>query len=389
MQAPARVLVIADDATGAGASAALLACRGLVARAVFRPPRAWPPGVDALAVSIQSRRAPAADARARAFEAAAWGVGQGVGCIGKRIDSTLRGHVGAEIEGVLAALPQAAALVVPAFPRSHRVALGGRVFWDGRPLERSMEREGADDLATSHVPTAVRRETPLPIAEVPLRAVGAALTDLARSLGAARAAGARIVVADAATDVDLARLAAAAHASGQVWVPVDPGPFVAAYARPQPSRGPRACVLGVVGSRTPLTYRQLDVLRACGAAIVTVPPADDAASCAAAAAAAHEAVVLACAPAPAEAGRLARAARRVLEGTGSRIAGLYVSGGDTLEAVCESLGAWGVDLTGEVEPLVAAGRLVGGAWAGLPLVAKGGLVGDAGAALRCVRYLLR
>lgn len=139
---PHRVLVIADDATGASASAALLAARGLSARTVFRLPRTWPRGIDAVALSIDSRHLPAAQARARARAAAAWGRRHGARRVGKRIDSTLRGNLGTEVAGVLAALPGAAALVVPAFPRSDRLAVGGRVLWRGRPLGRVQGRGG-------------------------------------------------------------------------------------------------------------------------------------------------------------------------------------------------------------------------------------------------------
>jgi uncharacterized protein YgbK (DUF1537 family) len=412
----ARVLVIADDATGANASAALLAVRGLSARTVFRLPRVWPRGVDAVTLSIDSRHLPPAQAQARARAAAGWGRRHGARCVGKRIDSTLRGNLGAEVAGVLAALPGAAALVVPAFPRSDRLAVGGRVLWRGRPLGPPQERGGGDRrTGVSHVPTLLRIQTSLAVAHVPLRAVRRGRAALVRALEQARA-GARIVVADAATDRDLARLAAAARAGDRRWVPVDPGPFTAAYVaerlvaprgtggpagpRRTPARVPakpapasRPCVLAVIGSRTSLTRRQIDALRASGAAVITVPAAGRDGPWGVGALASREAVVLCSRPEPVPVasgvytGRLARAARRLLEACGGRIAGLYVSGGDTLREVVRALGAEAVHVTAEVEPLVAAGRLVGGRWAGLPVVSKGGLVGDAETATRCVHRL--
>lgn len=185
---------------------------------------------------------------------------------------------------------------------------------------------------------------------------------------------------DAATDRDLERLAAAARAGGRRWVPVDPGPFTAAYvadrlvapratgglagARPRGAPGcapaARPCVLAVIGSRTPLTRRQIDALRAGGAAVITAPATGRGGPRDAAAPASRVAVVLCSRPERApvagavHAGRLARAARRILEACGGRIAGLYVSGGDTLREVVRALGAEAVHVTAEVEPLVAA-----------------------------------
>jgi uncharacterized protein YgbK (DUF1537 family) len=56
-------------------------------------------------------------------------------------------------------------------------------------------------------------------------------------------------------------------------------------------------------------------------------------------------------------------------------------------AVIEVLGATGVDVETEIQPLMVAGRLSTGPWAGLPIVTKGGLVGDGGAVPAAVGQL--
>jgi uncharacterized protein YgbK (DUF1537 family) len=54
------------------------------------------------------------------------------------------------------------------------------------------------------------------------------------------------------------------------------------------------------------------------------------------------------------------------------LAGIVVTGGDTLLALLGALGARGVDLEREVAPGLPLGRIVGGQWAGTPLVSKAG-----------------
>ncbi len=74
------------------------------------------------------------------------------------------------------------------------------------------------------------------------------------------------------------------------------------------------------------------------------------------------------------AGRLADLARARIER--SRPGALLLTGGETAIAALRALGAGGLRLTGEIEPGVALGALVGGPFDGLALVTKAGGFGD-------------
>ena len=67
--------------------------------------------------------------------------------------------------------------------------------------------------------------------------------------------------------------------------------------------------------------------------------------------------------------------------------GLYTSGGDITVAVCNCLGATGVELKDEVLPLAAFGKVHGGSIEGLSIITKGGMVGSQDALVKCVNYL--
>jgi len=80
---------------------------------------------------------------------------------------------------------------------------------------------------------------------------------------------------------------------------------------------------------------------------------------------------------------LAGAFMRVRE----RVAGLVLVGGDTAVAVCRAARADGIEIDGEVEPLVPLGSLVGGPLEGLRLATKAGGLGSPRALAEAVRLL--
>jgi uncharacterized protein YgbK (DUF1537 family) len=134
-----RIGVLADDLTGAGDAALAFARAGFSAEIAAWParrpagrPRVW-------VLDTASRSLPGPEARRRVRAATRRLKGWKAGFIYKKIDSTLRGPVGPELDGFLDALgPDAGAIhFVPAFPAAGRTTRGGRHFVDGVPLHRT------------------------------------------------------------------------------------------------------------------------------------------------------------------------------------------------------------------------------------------------------------
>lgn len=134
-----RVLIIADDLTGALDSAVTLVRPGLgcvvarrpedVAAALARRP-------DVLAVNTGSREGSAAAAR-DAVVAVMAAVGPVPEIVFKKVDSRLKGHVSAEIAALMAVSGHRRALVAPAIPAQGRVVVGGWLSGTGvaAPIE--------------------------------------------------------------------------------------------------------------------------------------------------------------------------------------------------------------------------------------------------------------
>lgn len=122
-----RILIIADDLTGALDSAVAFASRGLRVIAVrdisgFEP--ALTQGVDVLALATGTRERSRADAVAR-VEAFARPVVGWADIVFKKVDSRLKGHVAAEVNTVARLFGLESALIAPAIPDFGRYSRNG------------------------------------------------------------------------------------------------------------------------------------------------------------------------------------------------------------------------------------------------------------------------
>ncbi|HBH01351.1 MAG TPA: hypothetical protein DDZ42_05400 [Candidatus Rokubacteria bacterium] len=329
--------ILADDLTGACDSGALLAGRAAV------PVTVWPAGRAAGAVSVvdtESRGLGAAEAAARVERAVAAARGAG-GAWFKKIDSTLRGPVGAEIGALLRAAGVAGALVTPAFPAERRVVQDGVLRVDG--------------AAAAHVVETLRPALDRPVACLPLAQVRAGPAALAARL---RRLTGTVAVADAETEQDLAALVDAALAAGPA-APLLAGSagLAGALARrlglagPPPALPPGGRWLVVAGSRHPATHAQVAAARRAGLEVLAAPaaPAGDPREVAAA---------------------LAAEARRALDKQDWDL--VVVTGGDTAVALYQALDAERIDLLGAPRAGLALGRLRTPARAPLVLLTKAG-----------------
>ena len=406
--------VIADDLTGANATGILLRRRGF--RTASLTGMDWPSGglagYDCVSINTESRAVPAAEAYQRVAKAAELLVANGGRPLAKRIDSTLRGNLGPELEAVLAAVgPESIAVVTGAFPASGRTTRDGYHYVNGVLLaETAVRHDPLCPVTESHVPTLLAAQTKHTVAHLPLTLVRSGAEAVAEVLVELADKGARMICADAETNEDITALGVGMVLSGLHAVAADPGPLTAAYVGARMAHR-RQRVMVVCGSVTPNTREQLATLEAeLGAALVTVDaaqlakggsPASDEVDRVVAELAQlpkdHTVIGVKTSPlmslpdhkaAEAIAAGFAEIAARSLKAMPD-IAGMYTSGGDITLSVCRRLGSRAINLVEEVLPLAVAGRLLGGSQPGLPIVTKGGLVGGADAAVKCVSYILK
>jgi uncharacterized protein YgbK (DUF1537 family) len=357
------VAIIADDLTGACDSAVGFARTGRTAAVAFHPLTGALPEAQVVAVDADSRSLGAGVAADRA--GAATRALRTAPLLVKKLDSTLRGQVAAELGSALAASGRQTAIVAPAFPAYGRTTVGAVQLLDGRPVHEGAA--GRDPISPARCSD---------LAEI-LSSLGT-ITTLPRedavSPEAVRRAvrQARVIVADAATDSDLDGLVNAVGDSGAVMWAGSTG-ISHALGRVLPGAGAAAAdasgcrhVVVVVGSLNPVARTQLERLLDGGGAEITwldgaadaMPDSGELGPVTVVASTAPDGLLDSPRPraARATAQALARAAAHLVERGAD---GLVVTGGDTAIAVIRALGASGFTVLGEVETGVPRGVLRG------------------------------
>jgi uncharacterized protein YgbK (DUF1537 family) len=409
MRGSGSVLVVADDLTGANAAAVLYSRLGLRTSTLTLLSALEATAADVTVITTGTRRLPPLKAAERvrsALEAAEVTCPQ---VLVKRVDTTLRGPIGAELAEVLGYwrrrhAGRVAALAVPAYPAAGRTTVGGIQLLDGVPLARSRAaNDGSTPLRSSRVADLLSSGTSLTTTELHVDVVDGSEEALAASLAVALTS-ADVTIVDAITDADVGRIAAAAvHARSGMGdiVIVDSGPFGAAYcAVLKPTLvAPRTPVLVIVGSPAETTRGQVEAANRSTTARIwpvdehvsgqelvhLVITAIDEGATVTGWYVRPESVELDEDWALGVPSMLGAATRNVF--AARPVAGAFACGGDVSAAVIGALGALGLEVESEVQPLVVAGRLIGGEWDHLPIVTKGGLVGNRDAIMASVDHL--
>lgn len=207
------VLVIADDFTGANDAGSGLARAGARVNVLFNARQAQ--DADVRVINTDSR-AVSAGLAARLTTAAIHSHADiaASGWVFKKMDSTLRGNPGAEIEAALLASGAPAALIVPAVPKLGRTTRNGCCFINEQLLTTT---EYASDPKTPVTQASVllrlKEQSSLPVGLIPLSAVRE--ENLPGRMRSAMAEGQLLIVVDAQTDDDLQRIMRAASQLAQ------------------------------------------------------------------------------------------------------------------------------------------------------------------------------
>ena len=211
-QALVELGVIADDLTGANDTGVQFSKNKLktIVLTQTRDLREIAGQVDVIVLDTESRTIPRSSAYEKAKEAASRLVEAKVPIIYKKIDSTLKGNIGAELDGIMDATGIKTALVAPAFPANKRVTVGGYQLVNLVPLGKT---EASHDPVTpvreSHVPTLIAGQTKRKVTHVGLAAV-MDFSALKKELKECAQRGGEIIVVDSITQGDLKHIAKAA-----------------------------------------------------------------------------------------------------------------------------------------------------------------------------------
>ncbi|MGB4437686.1 MAG: four-carbon acid sugar kinase family protein [Sedimentibacter sp.] len=425
-----RVIVIADDLTGANATGVLLARQGFKAATFLNLEKYNSKENDdfnIVSINTDSRAIKSEEAYDRVKNIVEFFKNEDIKLFSKRIDSTLRGNIGAEISAVLDNVTDDTyAIVVPAFPASGRVCIGGYLMVHQVPLEKTdVATDPKTPVLTSRVATLLEEQMQEKIGFIELDKVLKGVESIQNAIIGEIQNGCKVIVVDATANDDIAKIAKAVKNTGLNVVAVDPGPFTAALAEEYlevPEAGPGQKVMMTIGSISKLTKKQLDEFKLEYVALIAEVDAskliyettreneiNKAVNKLLSGLSEFEVIgvttliedkplnlaVIAKELKISEdeisqkiSNGLAKITVKILEKSNFLIGGLYTSGGDVTVAVCNALGAVAIEVKDEVLPLAVYGRIINGSYHNTPIITKGGLIGDEKAIIKCINYML-
>jgi uncharacterized protein YgbK (DUF1537 family) len=396
------IAVVADDLTGAADTA--IHFRRAAGPAVLVTPKGLAQAAGSLrarvlALSTETRTAPAAEAAAKLAAAARALKPWKPRLVYKKVDSCLRGNLGAEIDALVEHLGKKVCFLAPALPAQGRTTVHGLHLVHGVPVaETEMAHDPLTPVHESRLAELVRVQSRQAVAHLGQAHLDQGLERTAAEIDRLLAQGVGLFTADAAHQGHLDLLAelaltrfpeallagSAGLAQSLAWR--------LARGRPKPlkpRRPRRGGFLLVCGSASGRLAGQAAALEKAGVARLELPAAglisrEGSAqvilSGVIAARLVEGSLIVNLEPpgsAPADPIRLAAALAQVVAGAmaASRPGALFLSGGDTALAVLGRLGSQALRLEAEILPGLVQGVLADGVLAGLPVVTKAGAFG--------------
>jgi len=437
--------VIADDLTGATTTGVLLARSGAKTTVFFNVETAKTninsSSLDAILISSNSRALPPDEAYEKVSYAIKTLQSMNVSFFSKRIDTTMRGGIGVEIDAMLDYMDEGTvAVVVPAMPQSKRILVGGYSIIDSVAL---LDTPVAQDVRTpvleNYIPKLLDGQSRRKIGCVTLESILSGKIETKKALKTARHNGADIIVVDAVTLDHIELIAKACLELKWNILAVDPGPFTSklAFCRKliheekdnipiETADETGKFVLIAAGSATPVTKKQMEVLcqdnrnKRISINPISLINGGDVALAEIDITLNHvrsvfenenpRVILLETAlhdellnldiedkkrgyASGMSANRinsgLVNIVARIIEDLGrDKIAGIYTTGGDTMVNVCYQLEAECIEVLDYVIPQTDVCRMLG-KYQGMPIIGKGGLTGNESIVLDIVDRLFK
>lgn len=405
-----KTLIVADDSTGANASAILLNKLNFSTLSLIEYDHAsMIRGYDAVAVSTDSRATEATTAFERVENVLKTFSHISPNIINKRIDSTLRGNIGAELNAFVKHYKKRKIAMVPAFPNSKRTCKDGRVYVNAIPLEETdVAKDPKMPLHTSNAKDILHAQFNGQTANIYLSDIHSqGLVDKIKTLFETHDA----IIFDAVTNNDIMIISQALVEAKHSMITVDPGPLTYYYTKAMIQKSERIHMkryLYLVGSVTDTTYEQIkhiqnddmfDLFPISAQAILDGNTETIATDLLKKLTQTSKPFILITTSDPnhrelldlfeiaqSQQTTVDQLSKQINNGLATiletllsktkNIGGVFSSGGDITLSFLHNTEADGIHLLNQVMPLCVYGKIVGGRFDGLPLITKGGMIGE-------------
>jgi D-threonate/D-erythronate kinase len=203
---PGKLVIVADDFTGAsdtGVQFSKNKFRTFVITATERIKQSLSE-CDVLVVNTESRFDDHETAYRKTIEAGKIISAEEVKYFYKKLDSTMRGNIGAEIAGLMDSLAIGITFMVPALPRYGRTTVNGKVYVDGVLLEDSeFSKDPKNPVKESFIPKIISGQTDKRTAVIIHDYILAGRQILTQKLEHLISSGYQIVIFDAKEEQDI------------------------------------------------------------------------------------------------------------------------------------------------------------------------------------------
>ena len=409
------IAIIADDLTGAAdtgvqccpyfANTTLLSHRNLP-----RNPQAF--SSQALAVYTNTRASKSEMARRRVRSLANRLLAFHPRRVYKKVDSCVRGNLGAEVDAVMDEMGFELSFIAPAFPHMGRLTLHDVHLIHNRPVaETELARDPVTPVTESQLSRIIAGQSRYRVGHVDLQFVDGNDDDMLAEIHRLTDSGARHLAFDATRQAHLERIARIALESPRNILLVGSAGLARGLMSHFPERGapwehegrhfPEGHHFLVCGTMAEPTRLQISaLLEAYPYQVISIPTSllldstqrDDLlfqAKHAQGMLSKGNLIIRTGTGETTEVEVAKRPSIRRAEGIvrglglfvaavlrGTTPASLFLSGGDTATAVLEAIGAQGIRLHGEIVPGMPEGTVMGGLAEGLPVVTKAGAFGQ-------------
>ena len=410
-----RLAMIADDLTGANDTGVQFRKYGMKTVVLLKSSCCDEADVaEVVVVDTDSRAIAEEFADARVRTACRMFIDHGVKNLYKKIDSTLRGNLGAEIGAVWEEYQPVITIIAPAFPKTGRHTVGGYQLIYGVPISHTeIAHDPKTPVHESYLPQLLANYGGNRLGTVSLHTVDEGPEAIGVAMRKLVSSGKTWIICDAVCEENLRHIAEAALPFGKIlwvgsaglaeqlalakdWVHAD---------RAKEENWRCRSVLVAAGSMSETTRKQISRYIADTAAVnfaldpisaLREPRAEGRRLSSLAAPLLKEKnIVLSCSneqstidmttangakaglTADEIGGRIALALGvAVTELVEQGADGLFLTGGESAASCCRELEATGLEICQEIVPGIPLGKLVGGPHQGLPIVTKAGAFGD-------------
>ncbi|WP_196607485.1 four-carbon acid sugar kinase family protein [Pectinatus frisingensis] len=206
-----KLAVIADDLTGANDTAVQFAKRQM--RSYVKLDISKINGneeADVLVIDSDSRDLKPEEAYIKVKTICIRIAEQGISCIYKKIDSTMRGNVGIEIRAAADILKPEIIIIAPAYPENNRITIGGYHLLNGVPLEYTeMAHTPKTPINNSYIPDILQQQVNEKIGLVELKNINKGKKCVREKINKFTRKNIKWIVCDAARQSDFIQLMAA------------------------------------------------------------------------------------------------------------------------------------------------------------------------------------